>query len=370
MHKKQTRVLQVGKYYAPSKGGIETVTQEIMQGLNAAETFTCDLLCFSEDTKSHKIKRDGGTVYKTASLCKLNSMSISPLYLLQFFRLHKKYDILHLHHPNPMAFLALFLFRPKARIVMQWHSDIIKQKRLLKLLKPLQDFALGYADVIVATSQNYATHSEQLREHMSKVKIVPLGIEPLPKVKPSDKYKNRKLIFAIGRLVSYKGFKYLIESARFLDDSYLILIAGEGELKESLQNEIKRYHLQTKVELLGGITQEQKYTLLTSCDIFCLPSITKAEAFGVVMLEAMSYAKPIVSTNLQDSGISWVNEDGVSGLYVAPKSPKGLAEAFEKIMNDEKLYVIMAKNAKQRFYKCFTVEKMIEKLLKIEGYSL
>jgi rhamnosyl/mannosyltransferase len=157
----------------------------------------------------------------------------------------------------------------------------------------------------------------------------------------------------------------LAESARYFDDDFVILIAGKGQEEERVQSIISRYKLEDKVKLLGFISEEEKYNYLEACDIFCLPSITKAEAFGVAIIEAMAFSKPIVSTNMQDSGISWVNQDGKTGIQVDIDSPTQLADAFKKLSGDSKMYEEMSKNAKQRFEKFFLAKMMIQSTIKL-----
>jgi rhamnosyl/mannosyltransferase len=236
---------------------------------------------------------------------------------------------------------------------------------LLKIFLPLQNFALRYADSIIATSQNYVRYSQHLMGYKKKVKVVPLGISEPAEDKKTDLYSDKIVVLSIGRLVSYKGFQYLIESAKYLDENYLILIAGDGERRESLQKNIVFHQVQKKVELLGNISNEDKQKLLCSCDIFCLASTNKAEAFGASILEAMSFGKPIVSTNMAESGISWVNIDGRTGIQIDPKSPKQLANAFKKITSNQKLKRTMGENAKVRFENFFTSKKMVTSIIKI-----
>ncbi|MEA3387152.1 MAG: glycosyltransferase, partial [Patescibacteria group bacterium] len=178
-------------------------------------------------------------------------------------------------------------------------------------------------------------------------------------------HKNKKIILGLGRLVSYKGFSYLVESAKYLGDDFMILIGGTGPEEAKLLKSIIANNLQEKVKLLGHLSEQDKYDYLQASFLLCLPSVTKAEAFGVVLVEAMAFSKPIVTTNLLESGMSWVNKDAVSGLQVNPKSPKKLAEAFQKIANDKKFYELLCVNSFKRYQHLFTRDKMIASLKKL-----
>ena len=358
------KVLHLTKYYHPYIGGIEQVTKDIVQSLNISTDIYCDVLCFNTSSTYIEESIETYKVYRTASLATLSSTAISPQYIQKFAKFAKNYDIIHIHHPNPIAFLALFLVRPSAKIIIHWHADIIRQKKLLKLFQPLQRWALQRADAIITTSQNYADHSQPLQDFKDKIQVIPIGIRPPTKVtfKRTNAYKNKKIIFSLGRLVSYKGFDVLINSAEFLDEEFIILIGGDGPLYDHLHELIEQKNLQNKVKLLGRLTEEEKSIYFQKCFLFCLPSITKAEAFGVVLLEAMTYAKPIVSTNIIQSGMSWVNKDDETGILVQPNSPQQLASAFKKLASDEELYKTLSKNALKRYKKHFTREKMITSL--------
>jgi len=365
------RILQFGKFYPPSMGGTQQVMFEISEGL-AKEGYRCDVLCSNTKATYEENIFDGYTVYRTVSYGIALSTSITPQLIYKLYKRAPQYDIVHLHAPDPIAFLALFLIRPKVKVIVHWHSDIIRQHRTRKFFLPLQNWVLRFTDKILVTSKNYARHSPDLKGFMNKVEIIPLGssnysnnsnkknVEDIQK-----KYQYKKIILAIGRLVSYKGFKYLAEAASYLDDDFIILIAGKGYEEKSLLDIISKNNLQDKVELLGYISEQEKYDYLQACSIFCLPSITKAEAFGVAIIEAMSFSKPIVSTNMHDSGISWVNKDGETGIQVDIESPEQLADAFKKLASDDVLYDTMSKNALARFNKLFTGDKMVQSTIEL-----
>jgi len=365
------KILQFGRFYPPSMGGTQKVMYEISEGVSK-EGYTCDVLCSNTEAKYVEDQYDKYTVFRTISYGIFLSTSITPQLIYKLWRLAPKYEIIHVQAPDPMAFLALFLVRPKAKVVIHWQSDIIRQHKTRKLFLPLQNWVLRFSDKIIVTSKNYVKHSPCLKNFMKKVEVMPLGVSSelfIPnKVNVSNiqkEYQNKKIILAIGRLVSYKGFMYLVEAAKYIKDDFIILIAGKGYEAERLTEIIETNKLHDKVKLLGYISEQEKYDYLEACSIFCLPSITKAEAFGVAIIEAMSFSKPIVSTNMYDSGISWVNKDGETGIQVDIESPEQLANAFKKITSDSLLYDSMSKKSLLRFNKLFTGKKMIQSTIKL-----
>ncbi|MBL0707985.1 MAG: glycosyltransferase [Sulfurimonas sp.] len=365
------KILQFGKFYPPSMGGTEQVMFETSEGVSR-DGHTCDVLCSNKKASYIEDKFENYTVFRTGSYGIFLSTSITPQLIYKLWKLNSKYEIIHIHAPDPMAFLALFLVRPKAKIIVHWHLDIVRQHRTKKFFIPLQNWVLKFADKVIVTSKNYVQHSSDLKDVVSKVEILPLGTSNYSHLSDKknvkdihEQYKNKKIVLAIGRLVGYKGFKYLVESAKYLDDDFMILIAGTGYEKDNLEDIISSNKLQKKVKLLGHISEQEKYDYLQASYLFCLPSITKAEAFGVAIIEAMSFSKPIVSTNMFDSGISWVNKDGVTGIQVDTGSSKQLADAFRKIASDKSLYESMSKNSFRRYEKLFSDKKMIQSTIEI-----
>ena len=363
------KILQLGKFYPPHYGGIQEVMYNLTEGLNE-RGIKCDVLCSNMTNEYKEETINNYKVYRTASLGLAASTSISPQMIFKLREIISGYDIIHIHHPDPMANVALLLSNHKnKKTVLHWHSDIIRQKFLLKFYLPFQSRLLKTADRIIATTPKYIEGSVFLSKYKNKCGWVPIGIpenkfkvdeKEVEKIK--EKYKNKKIIFSLGRLIYYKGFEYLINSAKFLDDEYVILIGGEGPLKERLQNIIIKNALEDKVVLAGEIPFEKLGNYYKACDVFCLPSIEKSEAFGIVQIEAMSFGKPIVATKIKGSGVDWVNKDGFSGVNVEPKDPKAIAEGIKRIFENYDFY---SKNAKIRFENTFTRDKMIDKMIKV-----
>lgn len=364
------KILQFGKFYPPSMGGTQQVMFEVSEGVSK-KGYKCDVLCSNTKAIYEEDSFDNYTVFRTISYGIFLSTSITPQLIYKLWKLAPKYDVIHVQAPDPMAFLALFLVRPKSKVIIHWQSDIVRQHKTRRFFLPLQNWVLRFVDKVIVTSQNYVDYSPCLKFFRDKVEVMPLGSSNHSSLydsknvqKIQNNYKNKKIILGVGRLVSYKGFMYLVEAAKYLDDSTIILIAGEGYEKDRLLNTIATNNLQDKVKLLGYISEQEKYDYLEACSIFCLPSITKAEAFGVAIIEAMSFAKPIVSTNMFDSGISWVNKDGETGIHVDIESPEQIAGAILKISSDKELYESMSSNSLQRYKKLFSAETMVNSLIK------
>lgn len=363
------RVLQLGKSW-PVRGGVEKVMYEFATGLSLRGVH-CDMMTAACHGAGSTTTLAGGAQLITCRTWrKIAATMIAPSMVTQLRRHIHDYNVVHVHHPDPMAALALRLSGYKGKVVLHWHSDIVKQKKFLKLYLPLQRWLLHRADLVVGTTPIYVKSSPYLWPVRHKITSLPIGIEPLaPDLEGAERirrqYGDRRIVFALGRLVPYKGFDYLIRAAQYLDDRYVILIGGKGPLEDYLCEQITKYKVTGRVRLLGYVPESDLPAYYTAATIFCLSSVQKTEAFGIVQLEAMSCGRPVVATNIHGSGISWVNAHGVSGLNVQPCVPEQLAEAILTITRDEPTYQRFSQQARLRFQNMFTKEIMINQLLNI-----
>lgn len=364
-----TKVLQIGKFH-PVKGGVEKVMYAFMIGL-ARKGVQCDMLCASADGDVGRTEIGPlCTLYKTRTVLQKAATMISPDMVTTLRKICHSYDVIHVHHPDPMAALALFLSGYKGKVVLHWHSDILKQKILLQAYRPLQSWLIRRADLILGTSPVYVEQSPFLRHVQDKVSYLPIGVrarqpEDYQVAAIRNRYPGKKIVYSMGRLVPYKGYEYLIEAAKYLGDEYVVLIGGKGPLKAELQAQIEREGLQDRVRTLGYIEREEEAAYYGAADVFCLSSTMRTEAYAIVQVEAMSVGCPIVATNIPGSGVSWVNKNGVSGLNVPIKDAKALADAIQTICSDERAYEQYRLGAKLRYEKNFTLSAMIEDLIKI-----
>jgi len=363
------KVLQLGKHYPFSFGGIEKFYYDLAEEL-VENNITCDIFCANE-TKNNKIF-DLGKIkvisYGRFAFKASTSLSFKIFPLLK--RYIDDYDILHVHLPDPMITLALYFLNPKKPIVIHWHSDIVKQKYLKAMFQPFQTWLLKKSSLIIATSPNYIESSMDLKPFKNKCISIPSGFNP-SRLSVDDnlledlrnKYKHKKIIYSFGRMTEYKGFEYLIESAKYLSDEYLIIIAGGGDSAKYKQLASK-LGVSNKIEFLGRIDDSEVGAYYELCDLFVLSSISRNEAFGLVQCEAMYFSKPIVSTNIEGSGVSYVNLHNKTGLIVEIKNPIELAKAYKKIIDNKEMYNEFSKNSKERFNRLFHIKSISKEIIK------
>ncbi len=359
------KVLQLSKFYPPVFGGIETVAWELAEGLNRAGVRT-DVLCAHRGRRSvHERLPAGYDVWRAGAVGTWLSTSMSPAMPRLLRRLAADCDIVHVHMPDPMAAAALWIARPRGRVVVHWHSDVVRQRTAMKLYRPLQDWLLARADAVVATSEPYARNSETLARFAAKVRVIPIGISDNRSRACSERaaairraLRGRRIVFSLGRMTYYKGFDVLIEAAASLPDDTAVLIGGEGELLETYRHMVARRGLAGKVQLLGHIAADELPSHFEACDVFCMPSTLRAEAYGVAIVEAMVMGKPVVATDIEGSGVPWVNVDGQTGFNVPVRQPVPLAQALTRLLDEEPLRRRLGLQARDRYQREFAAPLM------------
>lgn len=285
-----------------------------------------------------------------------------------------KPDVLHLHMPNNSVFWALTLRNAlSVPWIVHWHSDVVVSRRLSALriayllYQPFERAMLARARRIVATSPPYLSTSEPLREWESKCAVVPLGLCPPQPPKDADSGYWSDGVFrllSIGRLTYYKGFETLVDVVSSLENVEL-LIVGEGDLREALQSQIDRHvanGMPGKVRLLGAVSELQKHSLLGSCDLFCLASRERTEAFGMVLLEAMAHARPCLVSALPGSGMSWLVEGASSGLTCQLNDVESWRTAIRWLNAHPEERAAMGRNGLGAFLNRFTMRRSASNL--------
>ncbi|MCC8195506.1 MAG: glycosyltransferase [Ruminococcus sp.] len=372
-----TKVLQISKYYYPFIGGTEQVARDIANALKSCDDIEQKIFCFNEDASAGGITTkknetvvdtvDGVEVIRCGYVAKVSSQSISTTVPAQLKKVMDEFkpDVVILHYPNPYvsAFLMKYLKRD-IKFVLYWHLDITKQKILGKLFESQTNKLLERADVVVATSPNYIDGSPYLCKLKSKCVVIHNCISDsrlivtdeieVRAVEIKEQDAEKTLCFACGRHVPYKGITYLVQASRYLPDSFEICIGGKGELTEQLKKEAAD---DPKIQFLGRVSDADLVAYMKACDIFCFPSITKNEAFGIALAEGMYFGKPTVTFTIPGSGVNYVNLDGVTGIECPNGDSKAYAEALMKLANDAELRKQYGQNARQRVLDNFTSEQ-------------
>jgi len=366
------KILQTIKYYDPSKGGMESVAKNIVDGVIECSNHTEFVIYANSHYASFsKIYNNNERVesIKESTPFILKSQPISFRYPL-LAKLISDSDVVHHHYPFPNMELALLRNKKMLKgkkFVITWHANINNSRWswIGKFYTPVVKKLLDLATDIVVTSPQLADASDILAYYKDKVRVIPLSFDP--KINNSGGTSrsypvNRKFrLLFVGKLRAYKGINYLLEAIKDIDVE--LFVVGDGEDSQLLLNQAKELGASSKVFFKSGLTDVQVADMYKDCDLFVLPSINEAEAFGVVQLEAMSNGLPVINTKLQ-SGVPFVSLDSFSGLTVAPKNSEELKKAIMTIINSNELYETYSKNAIVRS-KDFTREKMAKAYLNI-----
>lgn len=363
-------IVHFGKYYFPDAGGIESVTFSLARGA-VAFGHSVSVICFEKTPSNSNEVIDGVRVIRTPIMKMIASQPLGIKYFLQCIKAAKNAGVIHLHVPNMLGALCALFIGKRPRLLVHWHSDVINKGLLGKILRPLELALLRRADCIVATSPVYADASETLRPFKDKIAVVPIGVPDAKHEGTSSKLsasivnqiRDRKIILAVGRLVPYKGFNVLIDAAKHLSNDSVAVIVGGGPLQQELQQAIELAGVRDRVVLAGRLSDAALHDLFERATLYCLPSTYRAEAFGVVLLEAMTYGLPIVATDIPGSGVPWVNQHGTSGFNVPVGDPVALAAACNQILASPELRDRLSSGARQRFAAEFTEEVSVKRMM-------
>lgn len=347
-------------YYPHSYGGVEQVIYQLAE-------------CGSDDgVDAHVLSLNRGPARRDVALGKHNthtskltfevaSTGFSWDVIRRFRELAVEADLIHYHYPWPFMDVVHFLSGVKKPTLVSYHSDIVKQRYLLQFYKPLMHLFLSKVDAIVAASPAYIEHSEVLKKHRHKTHVIPYGLNEstYPSVIGAKlDYWRKKLpqrfFLFVGALRYYKGLQYLLEAAHL--NRLPVVIVGSGGIEKDLHKQAEQLDLD-QVIFTGSLGDEDKAALLQLCTVFVFPSHLPSEAFGISLLEAAMYGKPLISCEI-GTGTTFINIGEETGLVVRPADSQALAQAMNQLWNDPELCITFGNKARARFEKHFTAEKM------------
>ncbi len=350
------KILHISKYYYPFQGGTEQTARDCVNALR--EEYEQKVICFNVSKENKVDMVDGIEVNRVGTFAKISSQSVAAFYGSKLKKLIESFkpDCIIFHYPNPfVAHFLLKYFPCECKLIVYWHLDIIKQRFLGLFFKSQNKRLISRADKIITTSPLYLEGSKYLSSVREKCVVIPscINIERLQVTQESrkiaddikEKNKNKIICFAVGRHTKYKGFKYLIEASKSLDDRFQIYIAGTGEKTKQL---IKLARDDEKIRFPGLLCTDELVAYYLAMDIFCFPSITKNEAFGLALAEAMYFGKPAVTFTIPGSGVNYVCLSGKNGIEVPNGNVSKYAEALNMLAEDQKVRTEMGKAGKRR----------------------
>ena len=355
------RVLHFYKtYYPDTVGGVEQVIYQICRGA-AKCGVESSVLSLTRQDADRVVELEGHAVHRARMDFEIASNAFSASSFFRFSKLAKRADIVHYHFPWPFGDVVHFTTRHKKKTVVTYHSDIVRQKVLLKLYRPLKRRFLADVDRIVATSPSYLETSEVLNEYRHKTEVIPIGLDKssYPTASPEllakwqSKFGERFFLF-VGMIRYYKGLDFLLDAAHGTE--YPVVIVGAGPVEAELKERAARLKLHN-VHFLGALSDEDKVALLALCYAVILPSHLRSEAFGVSLLEGAMYGKPMISCEI-GTGTSYINKHNDTGLVIAPGDSNALRDAMRFLLENPCIAAEMGARAEQRYLSLFTSERM------------
>lgn len=351
------RVLHVGKFYPPHHGGMERVVETLCQ---VSRGFVESRVLVANAGRETAEEEVGGIrVTRIGTIGAVGSVHIAPGFVSALRRASA--DLIVLHEPNPWALLCYALARPRVPLVVWYHSDVVRPALQYALFyAPIARTAYRRARRFIVSSPALAAYAPALAPYQSRIRVIPFGIDPAPWRAGGEPVASRPpfVLFA-GRHVAYKGVDVLLHA--LVAGTAHAVIAGDGPKRSEWQQLARELGLGERVSFTGEIPDSQLRGLMQACAAFVLPSVTQAEAFGYVQLEAMAAGKPVISTDVP-SGVSWVNQDGCTGLVVRAGDAAALRGAIDRVMSDAALRGRLGAAGRARVEQEFTLERLRERL--------
>lgn len=357
------KVVQANKAYWPHLGGIETVARDLAEGVRD-RGWESVVVVAAEGTRTEHDIVDGVRVERAGTWLSRRSIRVSPDYPQLLLR--ERADVLHVHVPAVLPELTLAALTDAAvrrrfgRLIVSWHSDVVRQRQAAKLYRPVVQRLLDRADHVIVATPHHVTSSAWLSEYQGKVAVVPFGVNVDSlhlregETGQVDALRERYGPFALflGRLVYYKGVPELLAAAAGLAAGRVVMV-GEGPLEPEVRS--SPAFLGGRVTLLAPVSDTEKRLLLNAADVLVLPSVANSEAYGIVQVEAMACGTPVVTFDLP-TGVTWVNRPGDTGLVVPLGDINGLAAALDLLLTDETLRARLGSSAQDRVVRELTLD--------------
>ncbi len=384
----------VNKYLPYVLGGIEGHIADISRELCKNPELSIDVLGASPDLNKPRVSKQENLSqnlrwHEVATWKTIANTPIAPHLSQKIIEMSASADIIHMHMPYPYGDYAYLRALAKSDtlkdipLVVTYHADIVKQKEIKKLYKPVMNKFLSRAHTIIVSSPQLKENSSDLAPFKDKVEVIPFGCDTEffkqyvvgDKRHEAQAYRaelsmsehKRPLILFVGRLVYYKGIEVLLKALTQIDAD--LVIVGKGPLKTSLVQQSLELKLTHRVRFIDQLSQENLAKAYAAADVLCLPSIANSEAFGLVQIETHAAKTPTVASALT-TGVSFATKHGVDGLLFESGNDKELARSLNMLFTHKDLLEKLSEQAFKRAQEVFSFEQMTQKTLEVYKHSI
>jgi glycosyltransferase involved in cell wall biosynthesis len=359
-------VLHVGKFYPPVPGGMERVVESLCQATRGR--LESRVLAVHTGAGTVEEIVDGVPVTRVGTWGAAGSVPVAPALAAHLKRAEA--DVMIVHEPNPWALLSYLVARPRVPLAMWFHSEVVRPRlQYQAFYAPMAEPVYRRARRIAVSSLSLGERAVALQPHQSRLSVIPFGIDA-DAWAPRDEVSRRAheiragapgpVVLFAGRHVAYKGVDVLIRAVRTLPVT--LTVAGDGPMRASWERLSRVEPTRARIQFIGEVDDEELKAQMHACDVFVLPSVTRAEAFGFVQLEAMACGKPVVSTSVE-SGVPWVNRHDESGVVVPPGDVHALADALTRLTADAGLRSRLGEAGSSRVRRDFTLPMMADRFV-------
>jgi len=369
-------ILHIYKDYYPVLGGIENHLRQLAEA-QVAQGHNVTVLVTNTTSKTIVDSLNGVRIIRTGRQVNVQSVPLSAALLPMLRRESAKAEIAHLHSPYPPGEAINLWFGRAKKTVITWHSDIVRQKALLRFYTPTLRKVIRRADCILPTSNTYARSSPWLQGHLDKCVVVPLGVDtsrfqPTGLLNPQAALVRERILdiahrgaattilLTVGRLRYYKGLDDLIRAMPHLPDA-IAVVAGSGPMEAAWKSLALELGVADRVLFVGDVSDAELPAYYEATDIYVLPANVRAEAFGIAIIKAMACGLPIICTDV-GTGTSWINQHNTTGLVTPPRNPVALAASIRQLQGAPILRRQMGMAGRQRVLDEFTINKMIQRV--------
>jgi rhamnosyl/mannosyltransferase len=370
-------------------GGIESYIQNLSKFLvkNGHKVTVITSKIPRNSPKSEN--KEGVKIVRLTAPAIVSGFPLIPHLFFKLCAISKNADIIHAHINSPSiveiaAFVSKISNRP---LVVTYHADPIIQDLNIEVSRNIKtllgtvlnksiDLILKRAQKIIVTTPLYMEKSNFLKNFLHKVVVIPNSIDidffrernlqVIQDLKREYNIKNKRIILFVGRLVKYKGIGYLFKAMKTVVPAFkntCLLIVGDGPLRNNLEYLSSKMNLESNIVFVGNVNNRILRNIYRIADLFVLPSISNSEGFGIVLIEAMAHAKPVVASNV--GGIPHIVKNGFNGLLVTPRDYKELGNRIIDLLSDNVYSQKLGQRGQEYIFKNFSWDQTVKQIIEV-----